>query len=68
MNEKEREILQLMYDLLVEMHRSQGNLLNLILGLRQAADGCTRAIEGLEKAHEILGRLMKATSELIGVQ
>ncbi|HMF95113.1 MAG TPA: hypothetical protein VKE96_12495 [Vicinamibacterales bacterium] len=65
MNEKEREILRLMYDLQVEMHRSQGNQ---ILGLRQAADGCTRAIEGLEKAHEILGRLMKATSELIGVQ
>ena len=65
MNEKEKEVMRLLYDLQVEMYRSQGNQ---IAGLRQAADGCARAIESLERSHDILGKLMKATSELIGVQ
>ena len=64
MTEQEQTILRLMYDLQVEMFRNQGNQ---ILGLRAAIDGCTRAIESLERQHEILGKLMKATSELIGI-
>jgi hypothetical protein len=61
--EKERDILRLMYDLQIELVRHQGDQ---ILGLRQAVEGATRAVESLERSHQIVAKLMKATGDLMG--
>jgi hypothetical protein len=63
MNDKEREILRLMYDLEIELVRHQGDQ---IAGLKQAVAGATAAIESLERSHVIVAQLMKATGDLIG--
>jgi len=58
MTEQEKIILRLMYDLQTELLRNQG----------QQIRGLRLAIESVERQQEILGKLMKATSELIGIQ
>jgi len=72
MTEQERAILRLMYDLEVEMYRHQSDqihgLRDAVKGCKLTIEGCERSIESLDRTHEILGKLMKATSELIGIQ
>jgi len=63
MTDKEREILRLMYDLQIELVRHQGDQIE---GLRHAIEGATRAVESLERSHEIVAKLMKATGDLMG--
>lgn len=64
MTDKEREIMRLMYDLQTELVRHQGEQIE---GLRQTAQGAVKAIESLERSHEIVVKLMKATADLMGV-
>jgi hypothetical protein len=63
MTDKEREILRLMYDLQIELIRHQGEQ---ITGLRHTIEGATKAVESLERSHEIVAKLMKATGDLMG--
>lgn len=65
MTDAEREIARLMYDLQIELVRHQGEQIE---GLRQVAQGAVKAIDSLERSHEIVVKLMKATAQLIGVQ
>ena len=64
MDDREREIMKLMYDLEVELLHHQGNQIE---GLKHAVDGATKAIESLERSHAIVAKLMKATGELMGL-
>jgi hypothetical protein len=57
MTDKEREIVRLLYDLELELFHEQG----------EAIAGLRRALESTQRSHEILGRLLKATGELMGV-
>lgn len=56
MTDKEREILKLMYEYQIELLHHQGQQ---IAGLKQA-------IDSLERSHEIVVKLMKATGDLMG--
>jgi hypothetical protein len=57
MNDRERQIVKLMYDLQVQLFEHQGDE---IAALQQAN-------ASLRKSHEVLGQLLKATADLMGV-
>ncbi len=56
MDEKERTMLRHLYDLQVELFNHQGDE---IAALRKANDS-------LQRSHEIIAKLMKATADLVG--
>jgi hypothetical protein len=72
MNDRERTMLQLLYDLHVEHLHFQSQQLDgltrTMTGLREAVDGATAAIHALQRSHQTVVTLMKqATADVMGV-
>ena len=62
MDDREKRIVTLMYELQAEMFKRQGEQIGF---LRQVAEAALKATDSLEKSHEILSKLIKATGEMI---
>ena len=56
MDDKEREIMRLMYDFHIELAQHQGVEIRSLKA----------AVDSLERSHEILIKIMKATGDLMG--
>jgi hypothetical protein len=56
MDEKERAMLRVLYELQLELFAHQGDE---IAALRKASDA-------LQKSHEVIGKMLKLTAELAG--
>jgi hypothetical protein len=57
MTEDERKLLRTMYELQVELFNHQGDEI----------DALQKANASLRKSHEVLGRLLQITAQLMGV-
>jgi hypothetical protein len=71
MDDRERAILRLMYDLHVEQQRFQTQQIEgikrMVIGVREAVEGAAAAIESVERSQDLLVKLMKATGDLMVV-
>jgi len=57
MDDRERALSRVLYDLQVELFEHQGNE---IAALRKAN-------ESLQRSHEVIGRMLKVTADLLGL-
>jgi hypothetical protein len=57
MDERERQLVQTLYDLQVELFNHQGDEI----------DALRRANESLRRSHDVIGQMLKITADLVRV-
>lgn len=63
MDDAIKRIVETMYELQVELFKRQGEQIE---HTREVAEAALKGVDSLRRSHEILGRLMQATGELMG--